>query len=257
MQVVGHPDLQGWDGTNPTMIGDIVAAVIREFGRGVSGGGPPGRDQASTSWGGQRAQTAGYLAAQPAPGSYSMGSNPAAQPTSRLYGIGSNPNLGSCNTRVGVGEIPLDGQGRVNINVAGDLHSSKQKQGRDAHPRNSRGKPKDHTPIPAIPTKFDEVEGLPMQELNRLLEDSDARQALLLGMTSVAEMKDLRTEVRKGNVETARLAISKQEIARVLREEGERMRLELKNLQTSYEGVPLIQWLWCCSRSVKAQISGS
>ncbi|CAM9306053.1 unnamed protein product [Hapterophycus canaliculatus] len=55
-------------------------------------------------------------------------------------------------------------------------------------------------------------------------------------MASVIQMKDLRTDVRKGNVETARLTLSTQDTASILRTEGEKMKMELKRLQTSYEG---------------------
>lgn len=217
MQVVGHPDLHGWDGTNPPMIGDIVAAVIREFARGNPGGNSSGRDQDTAMWGGQRAQPAMYSAAHPGPRAIGMGVLPGGGPS-------------------GVGQLAVGGQGRTDVNVPGDLSSLAQRQARDARPKASRRQPKHHTPIPAIPNNFDELQGLPILQLSRLLQDDVARQALLSGMTSVVGMKDLRTDVRKGNVETARSTLSKQEIARVLREEGERMRLLLEELQTSYEG---------------------
>lgn len=92
---------------------------------------------------------------------------------------------------------------------------------------------------------------MPTAQLSRLLEDDVARQALLLGMTSVVGMKDLRTEVRQGNIETAQSTLSKQETARVLREDCERMRLSLKELQTSYEG----RWVTCLMANVARNLS--
>lgn len=214
MQVVGHPDLHGWDGTNPPMIGDIVAAVIQEFRKlGGNGKSSQSHDQEAVSWRGQRAQPTGLSAAQSTAGSFSTG-NPPYRATASA-----------------VGEVSAGGQGRT------DPSDTSTSRGRETRPK--KKKPKHHTPIPAIPAKFDELQDLPTQRLTRLLDDNVARQALLLGMTSVVEMKGLRTDVLKGNVETARSTVSKQETARVLREEAERMRLELKDLQTSYEGLSL------------------
>lgn len=214
MQVVGHPDLHGWDGTNPPMIGDIVSAVIQEFRKlGGNGNSSQGHDQEAVSWRGQRAQPTGLSAAQSTTGSFGTGNPPYRA------------------TASGVGEVSAGGQARPNPS---DTSTSR---GRETRPK--KKKPKHHTPIPAIPTKFDELQDLPTQRLTRLLDDNIARQALLLEMTSVVEMKGLRTDVLNGNVETARSTVSKQETARVLREEAERMRLELKDLQTSYEGLSL------------------
>eukprot|EP00903_Cladosiphon_okamuranus_P012995 g12125.t1 len=81
-----------------------------------------------------------------------------------------------------------------------------------------------------------ELQGLSTEKLNRLLGDESARQALLLGMASVVQMKDLRTDVRKGNVETARQIMAKEDTASALKSEGEKMKAALKGLQTSYEG---------------------
>lgn len=210
MQVVGHPDLHGWDGTNPPMIGDIVAAVIQEFRKLGGNGNSSGRDPEAVSWRAQRPPSTGLSAAQTTPGTFGAGSPPYR------------------NTAGGVGDVSASGQGRANPS---DTSTSRA---RETRPK--KKKPKHHTPIPAIPVKFDELRDMPTQRLSRLLEDNVARQALLLGMTSVVEMKGLRTDVLKGNVETARSTVSKQETARGLREEGEQMRLALKDLQTSYEG---------------------
>ncbi|CAM9322177.1 unnamed protein product [Ectocarpus fasciculatus] len=176
MQVVGHPDLHGWDGTNPPLIGDIVAAVIQEFGRSNGGVTTPGRDQTSTSWAG-----------------------PISQPRS---GFSAPPVIHPRTTS-------------------------------EEQPKKTR--PVHHTPIPDIPDAFSELQGLSTEKLTRLLGDESARQALLLGMTNVVRMKDLRTDVRKGNVETARLTLAKQDAASVLRKEGEKIKEELKALQASYE----------------------
>ena len=215
MQVVGHPDLHGWDGTNPPMIGDIVAAVIQEFGRDNGGVNSSGRDQAttSTSWGGTSAQPQGGFL--------------SAQPSSQAFGIGST-NTG--NTTRGVAGVPAGAQEHMNV------VSSPKTQGREERPKRTR-QPKHHTSTPAVPSSFAELQGLSTEKLSRLLDDESARQALLLGMASVVQMKDLRTDVRKGNVELARLALSKQDTAQILREEGEVMKMELRRLQTSYEGI--------------------
>lgn len=213
MQVVGHPDLHGWDGTNPPMIGDIVAAVIQEFRKlctSSGNGNSSGRNQEAVSWQGQRPPPTGLSAAQPTPSTFNTSTPPYR------------------GTASGVEEVSGRSQGRPS---PPDTSTS---GARETRPK--KKKPKHHTPIPAIPAKFDELQDLPTQRLSRLLEDNVARQALLLGMTSVVEMKGLRTDVLKGNVETARSTVSKQETARGLREEGEQMRLALKDLKTSYEG---------------------
>lgn len=210
MQVVGHPDLHGWDVNNPPMIGDIVAAVIREFGRDVPPGSSSGRGQETSPWGDGRLQSAGYSTSPPRP-------------------VGG-PN-------VGLSHIGGMEHGRSDAASVLDSCNSVQGREREISSTKSRRQLKDHTPIPAIPTKFDKLESLTTQQLGRLLEDDVARQALLLEMTSVAGMKDLKTEVCKGNVETAQSILSKQESARILRDEGERMRQELKALQASYEGL--------------------
>ena len=227
MQVVGHPDLHGWDGTNPPMIGDIVAAVIQEFRKLGGNGNSSGRDQEAVSWRGQRPPPTGLSAAQTTPGTFGTGSPPYR------------------STASGIGEVSASGQGRAN---PPDTSASRA---RETGP--NKKKPKHHTPIPAIPAKFDELQSLPTQRLSRLLEDNVARQALLLGMTSVVEMKGLRTDVLKGNVETARSTVSKQETARGLREEGEQLRLALKDLQTSYEGASLFP----TSRDARFRPSGT
>lgn len=207
LQVVGHPDLHGWDGTNPPLIGDIVAAVIQEFSRDDGNVSTGGRDQSPWE---TRRQQSGFPAAQPAHGTQnSMAGNP---PTSMPTGGGSGIAT--------VDPVRTDGTG------------STQSRGIEGHPK----KPQHHTPIPAIPVTFSELQDLSTEQLSRLLDDESARQALLLGMASVVQMKDLRTDVRKGNVETARLTIEKQDDASVLRNEGEKMKTELKALQTSYEG---------------------
>lgn len=213
MQVVGHPDLHGWDSTNPPMIGDIVAAVVHEFGRGNPGGDSSGHNQQRASWGGQKAPLPRF---------------PPAQPPTGAFGV-INPSVG--NVPVGVAGVAAGDGRRL------DSSGTDPSRGRETHPNAApKRQPKHHTPIPAIPTKFDELQGLSTPQLVRLLQDDVARQALLLGMTSVVGMKDLRTQVCKGNVDTARSTITKQETARVLRDEGEQMRLALKELQTSYEG---------------------
>lgn len=222
MQVVGHPDLHGWDGTNPPMIGDVVAAVIREFGRDNPGERYSGHDQgtASTSWGGQRAHATGFSTAQQT--GYA-GAGGAGNPA---HGIASG----------GTRDVSSR-EGRTDTSMDVDSSYTTQRRARvTPSTKTPRRQPEHHTPIPAIPTKFEELQELSTQQLRRLLEDDVARQALLLGMTSVAGMKDLRTDVRKGNVETARSTLSKQEAARNLRGECEQMRNALRELQTSYEG---------------------
>lgn len=215
MQVVGHPDLHGWDGTNPPLIGDIVAAVIQEFGRSNGGVTTSGRDQASTVWGGPIAQQpSGFSGAPPAAGAFGLGNPPVSHPASGATG------------------------GAASAKGYTNMTSTAQRTGGEVQTRRTRP-PVHHTPIPDIPDTFSELQGLSTEKLNRLLGDESARQALLLGMTNVVRMKDLRTDVRKGNVETARLTLAKQDAASVLREEGEKIKAELKALQTSYEGVPL------------------
>lgn len=208
MQVVGHPDLNGWDGTSPPMIGDVVSAVMQEFGRDNTGSSSSGRTDPS-HWGGQRAQPAGFptvpIAGQEAHGHYPKGAVRSQ--------LGTN----------------------ADVDAPDPVHTR-----RDPRLSASRRKPKDHTPIPAIPTKFNELQGMTTAQLSRLLEDDVARQALLLGMPSVVGMKELRTEVRKGNVETAKATIEKQEKACILRNEAERLRLTLKELQASYEGAQVL-----------------
>lgn len=180
MQVVGHPDLHGWDGTNPPLIGDIVAAVIQEFSR----------DNESVSFTGpERTEDP----------------RPTPSPVKEVY--------------------------------------PQKPQHITPKPQHVTSKPQHITPIPAIPVTFSELQGLSAEKLSRLLDDESARQALLLGMASVVQMKDLRTDVRKGNVETARLTIENQDDARVLRNEGEKMKMELKALQSSYEGTRVLTLL--------------
>lgn len=210
MQVVGHPDLHGWDNTSPPLIGDIVAAVIQEFGRDNEGVSSSTRDQVTTSWRAATVQQPAGFSAQPTPGTFGPG----------------NPIAGSG----GVTGIATSGQGRTH------LTGSPPGRGREAQPKKAR-QPKHHTPIPAIPASFSALQGLSTEKLSRLLDDDSARQALLLGMASVVQMKDLRTDVRKGNVETARLTLSKQDTATSLRQQGEAMKMELKRLQISYEGI--------------------
>lgn len=214
MQVVGHPDLHGWDGSNPPLLGDIVAAVIQEFSRINGGVNSAARDQPTTSWGGPSVrQPSGFPAAQPSPGGYGVGASAA----SRVAGVGTGAH--------------------------GRAFTTDTSQRRGSETRAKKARPKHQTPIPAIPSSFSELQGLSTEKLSRLLDDESARQALLLGMASVVQMKDLRTDVRKGNVETARQTIAKQDAASVLRKEGETMKVELKSLQTSYEG-KILPFVW-------------
>lgn len=222
MQVVGHPDLIGWDATAPPMIGDIVAAVIVEFRRANTGQMPAGRHE-NPSWGGQSAQQAGFsreaqVMGQSAHGQYARGE------VSPVMGANS------------IGQNPVNSLGRAGNEGIVDTSNSAHSRGRDSRANKSRRQPKEQTPIPGIPTKFDELQEMTTAQLGRLLDDDVARQALLQGMPSVVGMKELRTEVRKGNVKTAQSTLAKQDEARVLREEAERLQLTLKELQTSYEG---------------------
>lgn len=220
MQVVGHPDLNGWDGTAPPMIGDVVSAVIREFRREVPAGKESRRDENPSAWGEHRVQPPG-LSSVPI----------AAQAVQRHFsrGDGLLPMGASIGNASGVST--------ANASTVMDPSNSVPRRGGGVGANASRRQGSHHTPIPAIPTKFDELQGMTTAQLSRLLEDGIARQALLLGMPSVVGMKELRTEVRQGNVETAKCTLSKQDKARTLREETEGMRVVLKDLQTSYEGV--------------------
>lgn len=224
MQVVGHPDLVGWDATAPPMIGGIVAAVIVEFRRGNAVGGemPTGRHETS-SWGGQSAQQAGFSREAPI-----MGQSGHSQ----YARSDASPVMGASNIR----QNPVNSLGRAGNEGVVDTSNPAHSRGRDSRANKSRRQPKEQTPIPGIPTKFDELQDMTTAQLSRLLDDDVARQALLQGMPSVVGMKELRTEVRKGNVKTAQATLAKQDEARVLREEAERLQLTLKELQTSYEG---------------------
>jgi hypothetical protein len=66
-----------------------------------------------------------------------------------------------------------------------------------------KGKEKHHTPIPAIPTTFDELEEMPYSNLKRLLEDDVARQSLVLSMPSVVGFTELRDQICCDNAQTA------------------------------------------------------
>lgn len=231
MQVVGHPDLSGWDAVAPAMIGDIVSAVITEFSRGISGESSSGRSENLSPWGGQTAQRAGFPSVQ------IVGQSPHGQ-----YPRG---DISSVTGAKPIGEATINNQGRVANENAIDAPNPVHMRGRESRSNEPRRKAKDHTPIPVIPAKFDELQGMTTAQLSRLLDDDIARGAHLQGMPSVVGMKELRTEVRKGNVATAQSTLSNQDKARALRGEAERLRLMLKELQTSYEGAQALMECYC------------
>lgn len=240
MQIVGHPDLSGWDATAPPMIGDIVSAVVVEFRRDNPSASSSGRNENPSPWGGQSAQQAGFPSVQ------IMGQAPHGQ-----YPRGDMAPVAGVNP---IGEATVQNQARATTEGAVDASNSAHTRGRESRFNKPRRQAKDHTPIPVIPAKFDELQGMTTAQLSRLLDDDIARGALLQGMPSVVGMKELRTEVRKGNVSTAQSTLAKQDKARVLREEVERLRLTLKELQSSYEGAQafmgcyIVQWCWACFR---------
>lgn len=213
MQVVGHPDLNRWDGSSPPMIGDVVSAVISEFRRAASAGGSSGHDGGSPAW-------SAY------PQQHPSSSATASQPYDRSSFDGREPPPGSGSS--GGGRHSADGgSGQREQPTGRRLRSQRVDQ---------------HTPIPPIPQKFDELEGMTTPQLERLLDDDVARQAMLLAMPSVVGMKEIRSDVRRGNLQTAQATLAKEEQCHALRKEAEDMRGALKELQVSYEGT----WMYPC-----------
>ncbi|CAM9129484.1 unnamed protein product [Choristocarpus tenellus] len=205
MQVVGHPDLNGWDGTSPQMIGDIVAGVIEEFRRDCNIGSstsPPVVDPAS-QWSGYGSQPV-----QPFPG----------------QGVRSDTvgNLDTSRRRSGEKTLPsAGGHSPPRVTPGGAAEAGEQTRG---------------TRIPAIPSQFEELQNLTTAQLTRLLEDDVARQTMIQAMQSVVGMKEVRTEMRKSNFKVAQSTMGKQEAIDLLRTESENMKLTLKDIKEAYDG---------------------
>eukprot|EP01029_Cantina_marsupialis_P024013 TRINITY_DN6069_c0_g1_i1.p1 TRINITY_DN6069_c0_g1~~TRINITY_DN6069_c0_g1_i1.p1 ORF type:complete len:369 (-),score=131.71 TRINITY_DN6069_c0_g1_i1:224-1330(-) len=72
-------------------------------------------------------------------------------------------------------------------------------------------KEKIHTPIPPIPSKFEELEKYSIEELRSILENSDQMDDLMENLSIVRGFKELRTSTLKSNSETAQKTMSKQE----------------------------------------------
>ncbi|CAM9217217.1 unnamed protein product [Discosporangium mesarthrocarpum] len=214
MQVVGHPDLNGWDGSSPKMIGDIVAAVISEFRRDSSSGGAGNTavDQSKrwAGYGGQELQTPlnqGVLDTS------AFGSGPRP-----LHDIVGQPTMHGMEY----------GGGRN-----GGMSPARPKGGLIG--RNASEKQLTQTRAPPIPNKFEELKDLATPQLERLLEDDTAREALVLGMAPVMSMKELRTDFRKNNAKAAQHTLGKQEEMDMLRTEAENLKMTLQDIKAEYE----------------------
>lgn len=215
MQIKGHPDMHGWDSASPPMIGDIVSAVIREFGRESTGGNPPGwaaNEGRGVSGPGMQ-QPAPFVARGPPAAHFAGGDIP------RGRGAG------------GAGDSPASSATRPT-----STPSPVPRVSREVHRTPSAEYSNSYTHTPPVPTKFEEINKKSTKEISHLLEDDDARRALLLGMPYVVRTKELRTDVRKGNVDTAQSILSKHEEGLRIREEAKEMRSELLSLQNIFQG---------------------
>ena len=83
-------------------------------------------------------------------------------------------------------------------------------------------------PIPPVPSKFPDLEGMSDSAVAHLLNDDVARAAYIENMPSVKTIVDLKESISAGNLEAAKVNLSQEEEIGSLHAEAQVLQAELK-----------------------------
>ncbi|CAM9317804.1 unnamed protein product, partial [Phaeothamnion confervicola] len=215
MQVVGHPRYANWDGNaactgSPEyLVGNIIAEIAQEF-RSKSGANAAATNGASATGGPSLAASTQQQQSQ-------YGQPTVAQPT-----YGHYPQLSGSGGASGVGGGTSGASGGGNSTAGG--RSGKLDESEH------------HVPLPPVPARFNELENMTLPQLRRLLEDDVARRALLEGMPSVAGMREVRADMRRGNAQVAEATLAKAGQLAAQRAEAAQLQAQLRELCDEHAG---------------------
>ncbi len=189
MQAVGHPGLAEWKVSSPMLLADILLEIMVEFNRTVAAA------SQSPDHSGQQVMR--------------ENGNGGMQILSPAWGHGESDAHGM--------NQPLSFSPAANYQLEGfrgrdQLHSYPTSAGHDTTKRPlfqdlKRAQSEEqlsHTPIPPIPSEFPELNGKPLSQLNRLIEDDVARMALIKAMPSIVGFRDMKDQLCYENVQVGR-----------------------------------------------------
>ncbi len=189
MQAVGHPGLAQWKASSPMLLADILLEIMAEFNRTIAAtsqspdhrgrqvmreNGNGGMQILSPAWGSVTSDVRGV--------SQSLSFSPAAN--DQLEGFRGRDQLHSYPTSVG--------------------HDTTKRPPFEDLNRAPSEEQISHTPIPPIPSEFPELNGKPLSQLNRLIEDDVARMALIKAMPSIVGFRDMKDQLCYENVQVGR-----------------------------------------------------
>lgn len=96
-------------------------------------------------------------------------------------------------------------------------------------------------PVPPIPERFEEIEAMTLDQVERLLRDDVAFSAHLMNMDSVKTMRDLREQVIEENAKIAQSTLQHRDELEVLRAETLALQLELQQLKEAFDAKAQVQ----------------
>mmetsp|Transcript_6474 Transcript_6474/g.12407 ORF Transcript_6474/g.12407 Transcript_6474/m.12407 type:complete len:232 (-) Transcript_6474:46-741(-) len=94
-----------------------------------------------------------------------------------------------------------------------------------------------HMPIPPVPSKFPDLEGMSDSAIAHLLNDDVARATYIENMPSVKTIVDLKESISAGNLEAAKVNLSQEEEIGSLHAEAQVMQAELREATLKFEEV--------------------
>lgn len=96
-------------------------------------------------------------------------------------------------------------------------------------------------PVPPIPERFEEIEAMTLDQVERLLRDDVAFSAHLMNMDSVKTMRDLREQVIEENAKIAQSTLQHRDELEALRAETLTLQLELQQLKEAFDAKAQVQ----------------
>jgi len=93
-----------------------------------------------------------------------------------------------------------------------------------------------HTPLPPVPGSFPDLEGAPLTQLNRLLNDEVAFDAYFAAMEPVINFKALHRDLLKGNAELAQTCLAEGEAQGAQHAEVLALQAALRDLRDQHRG---------------------
>ncbi|KAG5175828.1 hypothetical protein JKP88DRAFT_351355 [Tribonema minus] len=232
MQVVGHPDLALWRGN----AGKPISVIVKEIMIELSGGTASTAGQALPQQPSQRMPTNAASFAHPSTGPQQwQQQQPSWRPDERKPNwtppegpIGAaNGNSGGQFWRPQPSDGSQSGGGRVGGGAAQWSPSQVGAGGGGSSTDAKRVEEKHRTPIPAIPSRFAELDGLTEAQLRRLAGDGVALAQIVDGMASARGMRELLRDLAKGNAEVAKANMESSRKLDELRDEITALKMEL------------------------------